>query len=339
MHHITYLNNHIIGKIYSFLSIKDICAARITCTYFKSIKAYISSFTFTDCDEWNVEKRNCEIQFFSTLHMGGIKQLEITNSMYTIILNKYVFKNLKMLILNNCVMDKNLFDCVKINRSIRIFAMLDCSFINCFGEIMGLNTITSLNLWKISMTLENFKSVSQMSNLTSLMLANMGLSDRSTKYISNMHNVTTLSISYSTFTNIGFANISSMTNLTSLDVSDTRIDDKDIACVSKMRKLVQLNISGTMICDEGLKYIVDLPMLMSLNLSDTVVGNNGIKIISKMISLVTLKVNCTYVGDECVQYLCEMKNLCDFYALDTLITDVGFGVVGGFGGVRVFRWG
>ena len=179
--------------------------------------------------------------------------------------------------------------------------------------------ILFLEIERLSVTDQQFKSLKCLSWLEGLTLTDVDVTDRGFMELQKAQHLRYLVLKATLMTGKGLAAIRDLKTLEHLDTEQNLFDDAAIANLSNLKKLRLLRLKNARITDVGLKHIANLPALNDLSLAINQVTDRGVATLVGLKNLRKLNLTDTKITVKCIDSLQKMPNLeklsisfCDF---------------------------
>ena len=192
-------------------------------------------------------------------------------------------------------------------------------------ELVGLKSLTVLNLSSTKVTGAAFKSVAELPNLEALYLAynNERITGAGLGELAKLKKLRQLDLGVTETNNAGMKELAKLEGLTRLSLYYTKISDAGMAELAGLKGLVWLNMDRAPVGDAAMKIVGQNKDLQTLNLFQVKITDAGVKELAGLQKLEKLTLSHSKLTDACVKDLAGMKGLRTLELSSTGVTYAG----------------
>ena len=150
-------------------------------------------------------------------------------------------------------------------------------------ELVGLKSLTHLNLRNTKVTDEGLKELANLPRLAHIDLICAEVTDKGLKNLANVKQLTHLNLSFTGVTDAGLKELVGLKQFNSLDLTGTEVTDAGAKELANLKQLTRLALRGTKVTDATLKELAGLKQLAWLDLAFTKVTAAGVKELKKVL--------------------------------------------------------
>ena len=177
-------------------------------------------------------------------------------------------------------------------------------------ELVGLKSLTVLNLSSTKVTGAAFKPMAELPNLEALYLAyNERITGAGLGDLAKLKKFTRLDLGVTSTNNAGMKEVAKLEHLTHLSLYSTKISDTGMAELAGLKGLAWLNMNSAPVGDAAMKIVAQNKDLRTLNLFLVKITDAGVKELAGLQKLDKLTLSHAKLTDACVKDLAGMKGL------------------------------
>lgn len=170
--------------------------------------------------------------------------------------------------------------------------------------------ITSVDLHRISLTVDAMQRLGQLQSIRHLHLADTDLTDEGLTKLAGLTNLESLWLNYNDLTDVSGVNLKGFKQLRRLNLGWTDITDVTVEAISGAGHLLHLDLSATPISKGAIAFLKNMRHLKVLRLNNTALSDDCVPYFAHFEFLERLEVQETSLSDKAIEKLKSLLPHC-----------------------------